>query len=130
MLFTNPEPSLGGPAGPALAYGKIIRETANARNIEYRVFEDVTSELVEAGLPGMPFTRRIAAVHRNRELWLALTCDAAGEDNALPESLRAHIISLGIFVFRESSRVIRDFGSFDDLIEINRIVMRGLRSES
>jgi len=130
MLFTNSEPSFGGPAGPALAYGKIIRETEHGRSIEYRVFEDVTSALVDANLPGMSFANRIAAIHRNRELWLALTCDAANEDNALPESLRAHIISLGIFVFRESSRVLRESRSFDDLIEINRIVMRGLRVES
>ena len=130
MLFTNSEPPLFSSAGPALAYGKIIRETAHGRTIEYRVFEDVTAALVDAGVPGMPFAHRIAAVHRNRELWLALTCDVANEDNALPESLRASIISLGIFVFRESSRVIREFGSFDDLIEINRIVMRGLRVES
>ncbi len=130
MLFSNSEPPLGGPVGPALAYGKIIRDTENARSIEYRVFEDVTSALEDAGLPGMPFTDRIAAVHRNRELWLALTCDVASEDNALPDSLRASIISLGIFVFRESSRVIREIGSFDDLIAINRIVMRGLRVAS
>jgi flagellar protein FlaF len=54
----------------------------------------------------------------------------ANEDNALPDSLRASIISVGIFVFRESSRVTRGSGSLDDLIEINRMVMRGLRGES
>ncbi len=101
MLFTNSEPSLGGPVGPALAYGKIIRNTESARGIEYRVFEDVTAALADAGLPGVAFTDRIAAVHRNRELWLALTSDVANEDNALPDSLRASIISIGIFVFRE-----------------------------
>ena len=130
MLFTNSEPSLGGPVGPALAYGKIIRNTESARSLEYRVFEDVTATLADAGLPGVPFTDRIAAVHRNRELWLALTSDVANEDNALPDSLRASIISVGIFVFRESSRVTRGSGSLDDLIEIKRMVMRGLRGES
>jgi flagellar protein FlaF len=130
MLFTNSEPSLGGPIGPALAYGKIIRSTESARRIEYRVFEDATAALADAGLPDVPFTTRIAAVHRNRELWLALTCDVADEDNALPDALRASIISIGIFVFRESNRVIRESGLLDDLIEINRMVMRGLRGES
>ncbi len=130
MLFSSFEPPLGGPVGPALAYGKIIRDTEDARSIEYRVFEDVTSEMEEVVQPGVPFTARIAAAHRNRELWLAITCDVAGEDNALPDSLRASLISLGLFVFRETSRAMREGGSLDDLIAINRITMRGLRPAS
>ena len=96
MLFTNSEPSLGGPVGPALAYGKIIRNTESAREIEYRVFEDVTAALADAGLPGVPFTDRIAAVHRNRELWLALTSDVANEDKRCRIRCVPSIISIGI----------------------------------
>ena len=90
------------------------------------MFEDVTAALQDASTPNTPFPRRIAAVHRNRELWLALTCDVASEDNALSDSLRASIISLGLWVFRETSRVMRDGGPLGDLIEINRSIMRGL----
>src|ERR1019366_7422846 len=127
---TNSEPLLAGPVGPASIYVKIIRDTENPRDIEHRVFEQVTAALEDAALPDAPFTARIAAAHRNRELWLALTCDAANEGNTLPDTLRASIISLGIWVFRETQRVMRKTGSLGDLIAINRTIMRGLRPAS
>ena len=38
----------------------------------------VTAALEAADQPGAHFTARIAAMHRNRELWLTLTSDLAG----------------------------------------------------
>ncbi len=115
-----------GPAGANSVYGKIIRDTESAREIELRVFEQITAALEEAERPGAHFTSRIAAMHRNRELWLTLTCDLADEENALPKTLRARIIGLGIWVMNETQRLMRDAASLADLIEVNRSIIRGL----
>jgi flagellar biosynthesis activator protein FlaF len=121
---------LAGPAGAGSIYGKIIRATERPREIELRVFEQITAALEEAEHPGAHFTSRIAAMHRNRELWMTLTCDLADEDNALPATLRARLISLGIWVVGETQRLMRDAASLADLIEVNRSIMRGLAMAS
>jgi len=130
MQNPNADLPLASPVGAGSIYGKVIRDTENPREIERRVFEQVTAALEDAEYPGVPFTARIAALHRNRELWLTLTCDLASEDNPLPMSLRARIISLGIWVFGETQRVMRNATPLADLIAINRTIMRGLAAAS
>src|ERR1700722_2595599 len=91
-----PGPLGAGPAGAGSIYGKIIRDTERPRDIELRIFEQITTALEAADQPGTHFTVRIAAMHRNRELWQTLTSDLLDEENKLPKSLRASLISLGI----------------------------------
>ncbi len=121
---------MAGPAGANSIYGKIIRDTEDPRHIELRVFEQVTSALEEAERPGAHFTSRIAAMHRNRELWTTLTCALADEDNALPKTLRARLISLALWVISETQRLTRGAGPLADLIEVNRSIIRGLATAS
>jgi flagellar protein FlaF len=121
---------IAGAAGAASVYGKIIRTTERPREIELRIFEQITSALEEANQPGTHFTKRIAAMHRNQELWLTLTSDLADDGNQLPKSLRARLISLAIWVTNESHRIMRDTGSLADLIEVNRSIIRGLATVS
>jgi flagellar protein FlaF len=121
---------LAGPAGAGSIYGKVIRDTERPREIELRIFEQITTALEAAEQPGAHFTVRIAAVHRNRELWQTLICDLADEDNKLPKSLRARLISLGIWVTQETHRVMRNAASLADLIEVNRSIVRGLATAS
>jgi flagellar protein FlaF len=126
MQFANVALPFAGPSHAGSIYGKVMRETESPREIEYRVFEQITAALEDAEHPDAHFTTRIAAMHRNRELWLTLTCDLANENNELPNSLRASLISLGLWVVRETQRLKRNSGSLADLIEVNRSIMRGL----
>jgi flagellar protein FlaF len=48
------------------------------------------------------------------------------DGNALPETLRASIISLSLWVNRHTSEVMRNEEVIGPLIEINRIIMQGL----
>lgn len=130
MQFMNFGPQSAGPAGASSIYGKIMRETESPREIEYRVFEQITAALEAAEHPDTHFTARIAALHRNRELWMTLSCDLSNEDNELPAALRANLISLGIWVMNETNRLMRDRASLGDLIEVNRSIMRGLTATS
>jgi flagellar protein FlaF len=116
------------PLNPAgAAYKAIIRRTDSPRDIEHRVFAQVTAALQEAAAPDVHFTKRIQAAHRNRELWQTLACDLADDDNALPDDLRARLISLAIWVTGETSRVIRDGASVQALIDVNSSIMLGLQ---
>jgi flagellar biosynthesis activator protein FlaF len=119
-----------GPAGAASIYGKVIRDTERPRDFELRIFEQITAALEAAEQPGTHFSTRIAAMHRNRELWLTLTCDLMNDENKLPKSLRARLISLGIWVTNETHRAMRNTASLADLIEVNRSIIRGLATTS
>ena len=66
------------------------------------------------------------ALATNRRLWSVLAADCAADGNSLPQSLRAQIISLSLFVDRHSSAVMRQGAAIDVLVDINRSIMQGL----
>jgi flagellar protein FlaF len=76
------------------------------------------------------FRTRIDALDWNRRLWTALAADCSDPQNQLPPQLRASFISLSLFVNRHTSAVMRREESFDDLIEINRMIMQGLAASA
>jgi flagellar protein FlaF len=130
MQYPIADMSLPGPVGAGSIYGKIIRDTERPRDFEMRIFEQITTALEAADQPGTHFTMRIAAMHRNRELWLTLTSDLMDEGNKLPKSLRASLISLGIWVTNETNRAMQNATSLEALIEVNRSIIRGLATAS
>jgi flagellar protein FlaF len=130
MEFSTADMPLARPNGASAIYGKVIRATERPRDMERRVFEQITAELETAEDPGAPFTARIEAMHRNRELWLTLTCALADEHNALPSFLRASIISIGLWVLRETHRLMRNSASLADLVAVNRSIIHGLAAAS
>jgi len=109
------------------AYQTAAQKTESPRQTEYRAFAVATRGLIDAAtLPVTEIGRRGEALARNRRLWTLLASDCAAEGNTLPQSLRAQIISLSMFVDRHSSAVMRQGASWDVLIEINRTIMQGL----
>ena len=47
-------------------------------------------------------------------------------DNKLPDEIKAGIISLSIWVEKETFRILSGETKLDDMIEINRTIMAGL----
>jgi flagellar protein FlaF len=125
--FGKHQESIAHPGLASLAYRGVVRRTTAPRNIEYRVFAEITLELENAETPGAPLSDRINAVQRNRTLWWTLACDAAGDTNPLPADLRANIISLALWVDRESGRVLRRPIALAELIAVNRKIISGLQ---
>lgn len=115
------------PNSAGQAYANIIRRTESPRDIEYRVFAQITAALQDANRPDTHFAVRVAAVHRNRELWQTLAYDLADDGNMLPLELRAKLISLAIWVSKESARINKEHGPLDSLIGVNQSIMQGLR---
>src|ERR1700760_4883494 len=106
------------------AYQQAATRVENPRDTEYRLFAQVTLALIEAGKADVSdIPARIDALDWNRRIWTVLCEDCADPGNRLPAQLRASIISLGIFVGRYTSQVIRGVESIDILIDINRTVM-------
>lgn len=109
------------------AYQTAAAKSESPRQTEYRAFAAATRALIDASsLPATDIAGRAAALSKNRRLWSLLASDCAADGNQLPPALRAQIISLSLFVDRQSSAVMREGESFDLLIEINRTLMQGL----
>ena len=109
------------------AYQNAARKTETPRQTEYRAFAAATRGLIDAAsLPESEIGRRAEALATNRRLWSLLAADCAAEGNSLPQSLRAQIISLSLFIDRHSSAVLRQGAAIDVLVDINRSIMQGL----
>ena len=112
------------------AYQQAATRAETPRETEYRLFGQVTLALMEAAKCEPTDMRgRIDALDWNRRVWSVLGTACADPDNALPESLRAAIISLSIWVSKHTSAVIRRREEIEPLIEVNRMIMQGLRGD-
>ncbi len=112
------------------AYQKASARAENPREMEYRLFGQVTRALMAAAEVDVSDTAsRIDALDWNRRLWSVLATDCADSANSLPVELRAQIISLSIWVNKHSSAVMRREEDFAPLIDVNRIIMQGLAGQ-
>ena len=91
------------------------------REQEADVFRRATGALKTAR--GADPIQRVRALADNRRLWLTVADLMRDPLNALPEELRAGIVSLGIAVQREMDR---DSPDFDFLIAVNENIAAGL----
>ena len=109
------------------AYKTAAQQAESPRELEYRLFGEVTRALMAAAeIPPSDFRGRMPALDLNRRMWGALASDCARDDNRLPPQLRANIISLSLWVGRHTSAVMRREEEFEPLIEVNRTLMQGL----
>lgn len=106
------------------AYQLAQQTVETPRQTEYRLFARVTSALMNADASDYPNYAK--AIDWNRRLWLTLQTDCADSANRLPESVRAGIISLGIWVEKHSRKAAKRQADLQPLIEVNRIIMEGL----
>jgi flagellar protein FlaF len=112
------------------AYKQAATRTESPREMEYRLFGQVTRALMHAAtVEPTDLKTRIDALDWNRRLWSTLATDCADPGNSLPMPLRAQIISLSIFIGKHSSAIMRDGESFDILIDLNRSMMQGLSAD-
>lgn len=112
------------------AYSRVraIAETPRAQ--EYRLFSQITGEMIRVRDSGLTGAALMPALHRNREMWSAFSSMCGAPGNRLPPELRAGIISLALWVERFTSEVVTGRDSIDELIAVNRSVMEGLANEN
>ena len=110
------------------AYQQAATRAENPRDMEYRLFAQVTRALMDAAkLDRSHVSQRADALDWNRRLWSTLATDCADPNNRLPPPLRASMISLSIWVNKHTSLVIRNREEIEPLIEVNRMIMQGLQ---
>lgn len=113
------------------AYQRTAAQAEDPRQVEYRLFGQVTRALMDAARADpSDIATRIDALDWNRRLWAMLASDCARDGNALPEQVRAGIISLSLWVNRHSSAVMRKQEDFEPLIDVNRMIMQGLAGQA
>ncbi|CAN5151062.1 flagellar biosynthesis regulator FlaF [soil metagenome] len=109
------------------AYKQAATRSESPREMEYRLFGQVTRALIHASTVELTdVATRIDAIDWNRRLWSTLATDCSDPGNAMAMPLRAQIISLSLFIGRHSSVVMRGDDDFEVLIDINRAMMQGL----
>lgn len=98
-----------------------------ARERERQVF-DRCLELFRAADEKGPNSREaIEAILYAQRVWSTLLEDLASSDNALPQQLRAEIISIGIWVIRETENIrLGKSTDFKALIEVTVALHDGL----
>ena len=68
------------------------------------------------------------ATHFTVRLWSSFLEDLSSDDNQLPKELRANLISIGIWILRETEEIRQDRSdNYDGLIDISRIIRDGIR---
>ncbi|MBB4840102.1 MULTISPECIES: flagellar biosynthesis regulator FlaF [Sphingomonas] len=109
------------------AYQAARARAETPRSAELRLLGEITGEMMDAEERGAKGALLMPSLHRNREMWHAFTTDCNDPNNGLPRDLRAQIVSLGLWVDRYTSDVIAGRERIRELIEVNRMIIEGLR---
>lgn len=110
------------------AYAPTVAPTRTARSAEYEVIARISHRMKKA-IKTNDFLALAEALYENNKLWTALAIDVADDDNLLPEELRARIFSLADFTRLHTQKVLRKKESAIPLLEINAIILGGLKQE-
>jgi flagellar biosynthesis activator protein FlaF len=111
------------------SYADIVEESSVTGRAREREAILKTIEMMTAGEKNGPQSREaIEALLYVQRLWGILIEDLAKPENALPSKLRADLISIGLWVFREVEAIrLGNVKSFKSLIEISRTIAEGLK---
>ena len=108
-------------ASHAIQAYKTAARYRSQRDQEADVFRHATAALI--GAKGAAPIKQIRALADNRRLWMTVSDLLRDPGNALPDPLKASILSVGVTVQREMDQEKPDF---DFLISINENIAAGL----
>jgi flagellar biosynthesis regulator FlaF len=114
--------------GGYAAYTKVHSNNEAHRDLEYKVLGTVTGALINANKDEAVLPDIYNAALWNEKVWDAFRADLSSAENKLPGDLKDALISLSIWVGKETRRVLDNATGLDGLININRQIMAGLSS--
>ncbi|MDB5366497.1 MAG: flagellar FlaF family protein [Rhodospirillales bacterium] len=112
------------------AYSQVQNRTEDSRSVEYRLLAQVTAAMLAANDRAGEFPKLVDAVLWNRSVWAAFRDDLSHPQNGLPDDLKARLISLSLWVDRESHAVLGKTSDIEALVDVNRNIMEGLAASS
>ncbi|MCU4654327.1 flagellar biosynthesis regulator FlaF [Roseibacterium sp. SDUM158016] len=123
------------------AYKNNIRETENPRDIERRILLRIAGEMDRSASDydhAQDQSERLRILSEglretlaeNIMFWSALKLDLADPNNQLPPDLRAALISLALWVERQSNAVIGGEKGVAALVSTNRAIAAGLAGQT
>ncbi|WP_295556060.1 flagellar biosynthesis regulator FlaF [uncultured Hyphomicrobium sp.] len=110
-------------------YNEVLDESPKtARENERTALERSIDLLQQAEKSGAGSREAIEAIYFVRRLWGIFIEDLAKADNGLPQKLRADLVSVGLWVMRETEEIRQGRSkNFNALIDVSRTISEGLR---
>ncbi|MCG7392027.1 flagellar biosynthesis regulator FlaF [Microvirga sp. ACRRW] len=111
------------------SYSEILEDSPqDCRQREYELFERAIELLRAAeGFPSQS-PETLGAIVFLQRLWTFMIKDLGHPDNALPDKLKGQLISIGLWVMKETDLIIRgESKSLAALIDINILIKDGLK---
>lgn len=110
------------------AYAQTQRSAMSPREIEAMAFTKAALMLDEAKGRLDDYDAYAAALKFNQLLWTIIQADIVDKENQLPPALKANILSLSIFVDKQTIKSLANVNAanLDSLININKNLAEGL----
>lgn len=110
------------------SYAAVAEDASTlARANEWLALDHAVTLLEAARLTGPASPETVEAVTFLRRLWTFLIEDLASAENALPEALRASLISIGLFALRQGEALrLGQSDDFDSVIDVNKMIRDSL----
>ena len=111
------------------SYAEVVEESSrDLRRHEYQLFDRAIHLMKSAEGKPAQSQEMIDAIVFVQRLWTFLIKDLGHPDNGLPDQLKGQLISIGLWVMRESDRVVRgEQRNLEALIDINAMIQEGLK---
>lgn len=111
-----------------IAYNEVLEESPKEERAQERTALERSIVMLEAAQAAGPGSREaVDAILFVRKLWGIFIEDLATPENALPQKLRADLISIGLWVMRESEEIrLGRSANFGGIIDVSRTISEGL----
>ncbi len=111
------------------SYAEIMEDgVADAKSRERQVLDRSIELLQAAAEKGRNSPASVEAIYYTRRLWVRFIEDLGNEENQLESELRANLISIAIWVLKETEKIRkRESENFQGIIEITTIIRDGLK---
>ena len=113
------------------AYAQTQKTAMPPREVEAMAFTKAALMLEEAKGQLDDYDSYAAALKFNQLLWTIIQADIVDKENKLPDQLKANILSLSIFVDKQTVKALAnsDASYLESLININKHLAEGLMTQ-
>ena len=114
------------------AYAQTQRSSMTPREIEAMAFTKAALKLEEAKEKLDDYDSYASSLKFNQLLWTIIQADVVDKENKLPPQIKANILSLSIFVDKQTIKALANTSGqhLDVLININKNLAEGLMAKS